>query len=260
MHILLEFRADGFVVGQIPRVISALVAMTNGWIPQHFFDIATRPDAYIPSKNTAPPSLDKRLYFHTARYHFHELTGNGDGNVAKTIHMGSGPKQNWEVDLRKRLLGGVSSSTNRKEEDAWLLELRDLVSPELRELIQTFEADSIEYHTHSVDDVKDISVATLPYVDTDAPTEYSTTLDLLRDIVSSGKWPATSDARSRVIKSPNIRGSSSGNNIVTNKKGALASAFPGNTISSGSFTVVNDQIWDDSDTLPLGNAWFPKLM
>ena len=118
MHIVLEFRADGFVVGQIPRVISALVAMMNGWISQHFFDVATRPDAYIPSKNTAPPSLDKRLYFHTARYHFHELTGNGDGNFAKTIYTGSGSEQNWEVDLRKRLLGGVSTSMNRKEEDA----------------------------------------------------------------------------------------------------------------------------------------------
>ena len=209
----LEFRADGFVVGQIPRVISALVAMTNGWIPQHFFDVATRPDAYIPSKNTAPPSLDKRLYFHTARYHFHELTGNGDENFAKTIHTGSESEHNWEVDLRKRLMGGTSLSMNRKEEDSWLLELRDLVSPELRQLIQMFENDSIEDHTHSADDVQDTSTATLSYVDTDAPIEYSATLDLLRDIVSSSKWPATSDARSRVIKSPNSRGSSSGNNI-----------------------------------------------
>lgn len=31
MHIVIEFRADGFVIGQIPRLITSLVASTNEW-------------------------------------------------------------------------------------------------------------------------------------------------------------------------------------------------------------------------------------
>jgi len=252
MHIILEFRADGFVRGQIPRMISALVAMTNGWLPPNFFEIATRPDVYMPAP-PAPPFLDKRLYFESARYHFHELTSNGI-NFASTIRTGSSSEQNWEVDLRKKLWGSAPSM--EREEEEWLLDLRDNVSPNLTRQAETHVNEVIS--EHDSDSAKNMQVTStdLPLVDTGAPDEYSNALELLRDVVNSGKWPATSDARSRVIKSPG--GGSQGSILGTNNKGALTSTFPGNMISSGSFTVVNEQIWD-VDAMPLGNSLFPEL-
>lgn len=261
MHIVIEFRGDGFVMGQIPRVISALVGITNGWLPQNFFATSTRPDMYMPV-STIPPCLDRRLYFHSARYHFHELTSNGNGMsndsdaaFVKTLNSDSQSEEDWEMKLREKLLGRDSPTKNStsKEEKDWLLELRDVISPDLRQQIEKAETETLAEQTHA--DEGDPAI--LPEVDTDAPPgAFSTTLELLRDIVENGKWPATSDARSRVIKSP---AGSSKSNLVTKKK-ATISQFPRNeddSISSGSFTVVNPQLWDGDQ--PLANDLFPEL-
>lgn len=260
MHIVLVFKADGFVMGQIPRIISAVVGMTNGWLPPNFFDIATRPDVRMPGL-PAPSCLYRRLYFQSARYHFHELTSNANGSsensiesFAKTVQPdASESEQKWEEVIRERLLGG-SSLTNIRDEEEWLLELRDAICPALRSHIEMVEAENLA-DISQVEDSAMESLNTLPCVDSDAPIgAYSTTLALLRDIASNGKWPATSDARSRVIKSPAL---ASGNILATKKKN-LVSKFPGQAISSGSFTVINEDIWGNNE-LPLGNSLFPEL-
>ena len=46
--IILVFNVDGFVMGQIPHMISTLVTMTNVWLPPNFFEIATRSDVQMP--------------------------------------------------------------------------------------------------------------------------------------------------------------------------------------------------------------------
>ena len=259
MHIVIEFRADGFVMGQIPRVISAFVGITNGWLPQNFFAISTRPEMYMPV-STIPPCLDKRLYFHSARYHFHELTSNAngmsddsDGAFVKTINSDSQSEEEWEMKLREKLLERDSITTGGKVEEEWLLELRDTVSPQLRRQIETAETEATAEQTHADKEVTE----SLPNVDTDAPLgAFSTTLELLRGVVENGKWPATSDARSRVIKSP----VGSSKSKLATKKRATISQFPRNeddSILSGSFTVVNSQIW--LGDLPLANDLFPEL-
>jgi hypothetical protein len=144
------------------------------------------------------------------------------------------------------------SSTNGKVEDDWLLELRDVFSPDLRRQIEAADAESIAQCSQSAESDQETPRAS-PLLDTEAPQIYSTTLELLRGVVADGKWPATSGARSRVIKSP--PGSSS---FLVTKKRALTSSFPGHAISSGSFTVINEQIWE-SNELPLGNSLFPNL-
>ena len=260
MHLVIEFVADGFVVGQIPRLISSLVAMTNEWLPQNFFDIATRPDAYMPV-TAVPPNLDKRLYFQSARYHFHELTSSTDkgshGSFVKTINpdcIQYKDENEWEESLRK-LLGDrqATISNSGRSDDDWLEELRD-VAGDLKQQIESFEA---EFSHAAVNDI-DEATATLPLVETDAPPgAYFNTLKQLRDVIENGRWPATSDARSRVIKASanNARGK------YTTKKKATVSVFgdTGNsTFSSGSFTVVNSQTWE-SDELPLANELFPEL-
>ena len=257
MHIVIEFRADGFVMGQIPRVISALVGFTNGWLPQHFFAISTRPEMYMPI-STIPPCLDKRLYFHSARYHFHELTSNAngmsddsDGAFVKTINSDLQSEEEWEMKLREKLFKRDSITTGGKVEEEWLIELRDTVSPQLRRHIEKAETEAEQTH-----DDKEVTES-LPNVDTDAPLgAFSTTLELLRGVVENGKWPATSDARSRVIKSP----VGSSKSKLATKKRATISQFPRNedgSISSGSFTVVNSQISDGDQ--PLANDLFPEL-
>lgn len=261
MHIILEFKADGFVIGQIPRLISAVVAMTNGWLPQNFFSVATRPEVYMPSP-PPPPSLHRLYYFQSARYHFHELTSNAyaendssGGSFARTIqYAGSQSEIKWEEQLRGKLNLGGASSINSRMEREWLLELRNVVSPDLRRRVESFEAEHLVDQSRLENRVQESS-SILPFVETDAPEgAFSVTLSLLRDVVENGKWPATSDARSRVIKSP---GGSSGN-ILATKKRALASSFPGSSISSGSFTVINEKIWQSGE-LPLGNDLFPQL-
>ena len=260
MHIILVFKADGFVMGQIPRMISALVAMTNGWLPPNFFEIATRPDVRMPGL-PAPTCLYRRLYFQSARYHFHELTSNSNGrsesssdSFAKTIQPdATGSEQKWEDCIRQKLLGG-SPSTNSGEEKEWLRELQDDICPEIRRRIELVEAENLAAKHQLVESEQEFRT-TLPNVETDAPTgAYSKTLELLRDIAENGQWPATSDARSRVIKSPGI---ASGNFLATKKK-SLVSKFPGQAISSGSFTVINEDLWRNNE-LPLGNSLFPEL-
>mmetsp|Transcript_12026 Transcript_12026/g.22890 ORF Transcript_12026/g.22890 Transcript_12026/m.22890 type:complete len:897 (+) Transcript_12026:111-2801(+) len=262
MHVVLEFRADAFAVSQIPSVVSALVCMTNGWLPARYFDIATRSDVYMPAP-PAPPHLGARLHYQSARYHFHELAAEDDTTFEKTIRTGdSREEERWEEGLRSRMLGGLPSDHDEVEMD-WLLELRDVVSPDIRRQIESIDEADIHHSLVSSDGVG-ASLGGLPLVDTDVPSgEYTVTLDLLRRLVESGKWPVTSDARSRVIKSPRSSRTPSETFLTTSKKKAPSSAFPGNiTISSGSFTVVNAEIWHDDDddaSLPLANALFPEL-
>ena len=258
MHIILEFKADGFVVGSIPRIISAIVAMTNSWLPRNFFEIATLPEVYMPPP-PPPPSLNRLYYFQSARYHFHELASNAHagndslGAFARTIHFAEFQSEKWEEQLREKLNSGVAPLGGREKE--WLLELRDVVSPNLRQHVESFETEHLIDQYQLLNSVQDSS-SIFPPVETDAPIgAFSVTLDLLRDVVENGKWPATSEARSRVIKSP---AGSSGNILATKQKLFIASSFPGKSISSGSFTVINEKIWQSGD-LPLGNALFPQL-
>ena len=191
MHIILEFCADGFLLGQIPKIISVLVANTNGWLSPNYFDMATRPDVYLRAP-PPPPNLEKMLYFHSARFHFHELLKTGNGkDFEHAIYTGSQSEQSWEVELRKKLIEGMTPAANKVEED-WLEELRDNVSPDLRKQILAAEKDQSSRQS----DQAQGSSTDLPIVNTDAPEGmFATTLGSLRDVVENKKWPATSDSR-----------------------------------------------------------------
>ena len=264
MHAILEFRGDGFLLGQIPRILSSVIAMSNGWLPENFFEVATRPDIYVRTP-PMPPFLDGRLYFHSSRYHFHELIGNTGGAFEDTIRGGSNTEKEWDKYLCNALLARASTN-NKILEEKWLLQLRDEVSPDIQKQLEKVLDDNILEKSLALDcrNEKDVESPTQLY--TTSPTgAFSATLDLLRDVVSSGKWPATSGARSRVIKSPSQGlsdlSTKSSNNILSSKKGAVASAFPGNGISSGSFTVMNEELWDSGSriSLPNANSFFPDL-
>lgn len=261
MHVVLEFRADGFLLGELPRLISTIVSMANGWLPTNFFEIATRSDIYI----AAPPKspfADGMMYFHSPRYHFHELTAIDDVS-SNTSHMfdscinGGQAEYEWEKEMRSNLI--VQSSTiSQDNEREWLVELRDVVSTSIKHEIQSISKSmaALAVDEQGLDKESQIMLQ-LP---TGCPDgAFTRALELLRDIVSNEQWPATSMARSRVIKSTTSGGAA--DPILTSKKGSVGTAFPGNAQSSGSFTVVNMEILNEDSGIPLpaANSRFPDL-
>ena len=53
----------------VRKIMGAAIAMTHGWLPDNFFDLATQPDSLIET----PLAPEGRLYFAGARFHFDEL-------------------------------------------------------------------------------------------------------------------------------------------------------------------------------------------
>ena len=122
-----------------------------------------------------------------ARYHFHELKGNGRGHdvgdvtFVRTVRIGSESERDWEVKLHIELMGvGASMPIDIGAEGKWLRELRNVVSPEFRRQLEEAEVERLaEQHQHSDGEEP---TKTLPHTDTDAPKgAYSTTLALLRE-------------------------------------------------------------------------------
>jgi tRNA U38,U39,U40 pseudouridine synthase TruA len=261
VHVVLEFRADGFLLGTIPRLTSTIVAMANGWLPTNFFEVATRPDVYISAPSTSPFS-NSMLYFHSPRYHFHELSAKSDddfdssGSQFESCIDDGLNAYKWEKMLRSKLLAR-SSFTNTKDESAWLTELRDVISASVKQELQsTINLAEQADDQASLDEQIGFSevLASCP------EGAYSNTVELLRDIVKNEQWPATSMARSRVIKATSSKRSND-SSILTSKKGSVGTAFPGNSQSSGSFTVINVDLWEKDSGVPLpsANTRFPDL-
>lgn len=253
MHAIIEFSGDGFVLGQIPRIISSVVAMTNGWVPSSFFDYTTRPDVYLPAPSMVP-FLRNRMYFHTARYHFHELTAIGSTETSDQpdpVNAGTDKEVEWEMELRNNMLN-ETPFVHKEVENEWLIELRNNCN-DIRSEMKLILSDTDGQLPQSVDvTLQEDELNELSPVPDES---YDIVLNTLRDIVRSNRWPATSGARSKVIKA-----SGSSENILTTKKGSVGSVFPG--VSSGSFTIVNDELLGKHSGIPLphANGLFPDLV
>lgn len=249
MHAVIEFCGDGFVVGQIPRMLSSVIALTNGWLPSNFFDYTTRPDVYHPAPPMIP-YLRGNLYFHAARFHFHELTGIGNDVVqSDPIIAGTDKEIQWEVNLRNNLL--QDTKTDFTLENEWLDELRVNCRSMQSEMKLVLSDSNSDTDRSAVSILNTDQLSKLSPV----PESYNVVLIKLRDIVSNEEWPATSGARSKVIKA-----TGSSEKMLTTKKGAVASVFPG--VQSGSFTIVNEELLGiDSDIpIPHANGLFPELV
>lgn len=237
---VLEFRGDDFIQEQVRRVVGTALAVAHGWLPTNVFQVANRPDVFMETP-LAPPG---RLYLDNARFHFEELfTGKAffeDSDAKVKDDNNDDSSINW---LQRRLLVQRSMETTKREEEIWIEELRHKIAPRISN--QIFEAT-----TRSPSDqpsLPKVSKETL----SSAPDGYMRTLKLLRDIVASGTWLKTSQARSRVISNTDV---STGLDNVAMRR-------------SGSFTVVNPKFRDGmykdgigSNALPLGNTMFPSLV
>ena len=261
-YVVIEFRGDGFLLGQLPRLISSIVAMTNGWLPSNFFDLATRPDIYIATPPVSP-FTERILYFHSPRYHFHELTAKSEvesRDICKLSNCitSTNAEYSWEKEIRKEMLI-QTPQMNSNDEIEWLKKLRDEISTSIKLDIQATlkNIENIGIGNNAIDEENEI-ITELP---TNCPGgAYAASLKLLREIVENKEWPNTSMARSRVIKTPFSKQFST-ETILTTKKGLVSTVFPGNAQSSGSFTVVNMDLWEEDSgvPLPVGNSRFPQL-
>eukprot|EP00557_Chaetoceros_sp_GSL56_P008230 CAMPEP_0176500066 /NCGR_PEP_ID=MMETSP0200_2-20121128/13307_1 /TAXON_ID=947934 /ORGANISM="Chaetoceros sp., Strain GSL56" /LENGTH=744 /DNA_ID=CAMNT_0017898617 /DNA_START=86 /DNA_END=2317 /DNA_ORIENTATION=- len=225
---IIEFRGDDFLAEQIRRIIGSVVAICNEWLPDDFIQNATQMDMFI--KTPAGPM--NHMYFAEARFHFNELV---DGQ--RLFEETDIPNTNTlraMVDIQNKIMARICSPTTNYLESLWLASLQKNVAPKIRnELKSLFTASS------------SLSASS---VLTETPIIYSECLSMLRDVVSAGRWPTTSSARSKVIKNnPN-----KGNNATI--------------IDSGSFTVINPKfndgllMNDDRIKIPLGNQLFPDLV
>ena len=206
-------------------------------------DIATRPDVFVET----PLAPVGNMYMAGARFDFNEVKRTnvlfGDSN---------GSQQSWMEELRDRLLNRASEQGAETNGTMWLENLRDVVAPRIRAQLQQLANEEALREAKRNDGVledrlvrKNENVVDLQHYDHRSeegiPPIYEETLSLLRGIVQQDKWPATSIARSRVIRA----GDSS-----TERQ-------------SGSFTVVNAALLDIADgggtPLPLANQLFPDL-
>lgn len=233
VHAILEFRGDDFVHEQVRRVVGTALAVAHGWLPSNVFDMATRVDAFTETA-LAPPG---RLYLEGSRFHFDELlTGKGFFEDDDTVGGG----EDFSVEATKcwvheHLLQHRSTQEAALEEDLWLQELRDTVSPQIYTKLNA-EGKAREQLSRGS-----------PGILASTPKSYTLVLKLLREIVASGTWPGTSVARSSVIRMEEKS---------KTKQGCC-----------GSFTIVNPNFQGGvykhgigSSSLPLGNDKFPDLV
>ena len=231
---ILEFRGDDFLPEQVRRIVGTALAMTHGWLPSNTFELLTRRGVFI----EAPLAPEGHLYLAGARFHFEELRMNGqgifdtnvDGLVVKQSDENGSDSGGSYSQIHQNLLLNLSHETVQTKESLWLEELQSDVAPRIRErLNDIISRKTLPLRLETTDELKPAHAC------------YAPALTILRNIVASGKWPATSAARSSVIRE-----------IDTNR---------------GSFTVANPKfrqgVYSEtvgSDPLPLGNALFPELV
>ncbi|CAB9530152.1 unknown protein (Partial), partial [Seminavis robusta] len=258
VNAVVEIRGDGFVTQQLRRMMGAVVAMTNGWLPiDDYVRMATRPDVCLETP-LAPP---QRLYFSAGRFHFMELLlhggKNNNQNSMQLFEESTPVAQEWQRQLQLDMIRQASSSAQEQE---WLQELQQVVAPRIRAQMERIQAEDQE-RLQKVQQQQQQQHAfhgdhTTVRNNQPPPGPYIETVSLLRNIVEQEQWPRTSKARSRVIRSV-VGAEDATPTITTTARTTTSSKFAGERFQSGSFTVVNSELYDRK--LPLGNQLFPEL-
>mmetsp|Transcript_24736 Transcript_24736/g.71418 ORF Transcript_24736/g.71418 Transcript_24736/m.71418 type:complete len:771 (-) Transcript_24736:236-2548(-) len=225
--LVVEFRADEFAQEQVRRMVGAAVAVAHGWLPDDFLPASTRSDAFVET----PLAPADRLHLSNLRFQ------GRDGELVQWPGDAEAKRTEWIGSLRRRMLDRLSEGSVAATEACWLEELQTTVAPRIKE--QLLRSSKVASTPSPNDKMR---------TNAQVPAEYEPTLTLLRDIVSSGRWPRTSRSRSKVIR----------------QQAQVRSNAP----PSGSFTVVNGsydggKLLDPSTAagfdLPQGNRLFPEL-
>ena len=224
---VIEFRGDDFVLEQVRRIIGSAVAITNGWLPEDFIDTTTESDIFIET----PLSPSNHMYFADARFHFDELIQGK--RLFEDVNTPGKDSMQVMGEIQQSILNRIYTPSTREKNVEWLSSLENSISVRIQEQLNATKAS-----TSSLVQTKE------------APPVYTKTLALLRAIIVSGRWPTTSVARSRVIRSEDCCTSKNKNDVI----------------ESGSFTIINPKFNDgalmnsDKIRIPLGNQLFPELV
>lgn len=257
VYVVCAIAGDEFLQQQVCRMIGTAVAVTHGWLPPDFIPRALQRDSLVETI-LAPNWLS---YKAASRFHYEEIRLRGkplceadgilkfhhssDEHGNDVVAIDSDGTATDPVDwIQSQLLSRASS--NGQASVDWLMHTRDTVAPRISaQLLSSSFSSHTSTQRTDVDGNLGLSMgaaevdakALLP-----APDVYLRVLDLLREMVATRQWPATSMARSQVI-------------------GALETDRP--VGSSGSFTVVAQDAFEctnDMDfSLPHANSLFPEL-
>ena len=226
---VIEFRGDDFIQQQVRRIIGTSVAMTNGWLPLNFTEISTHPEVFIET----PLAPSNHMYQTMPRFHFDELSNYGRNIFSNEVD------EDFQVQLTNEIHDRVIKQVICNQTDSekkWLQNLREIVAPRIY--------DKLKSHGNNKMSVEQFKTYTVP-------TQYKETLTLLQHISSSGTWPKTSIARSKVIKDI-------GHDLNEERSDRR---------ENGSFTILNPKylngilMKDQTEVkVPLGNKLFPELV
>eukprot|EP00590_Aulacoseira_subarctica_P011983 CAMPEP_0172438496 /NCGR_PEP_ID=MMETSP1064-20121228/72827_1 /TAXON_ID=202472 /ORGANISM="Aulacoseira subarctica , Strain CCAP 1002/5" /LENGTH=382 /DNA_ID=CAMNT_0013187051 /DNA_START=1237 /DNA_END=2383 /DNA_ORIENTATION=- len=257
---VVEFKGDGFLKEQIRRLIGTIVAVMNGWLPDFFFDLATRSDLAMIETPIAP---DHRTYLAYARFHYYELITNHGifsykraqpsphflsvpSRGSENLSDPANPEHRYELDMKRKnstrdVQAALLKLSDTCAEQEWIRNLRDTISPRIRDSIEHISNRIPEYLPTTVTIKNNLSGVPAVYIDT---------LTLLRAICASGQWPATSNARSRIL-------------VVS----SIKSVAQQNSNIGGSFTIINSKLLPNSNgaqkvslPIPHSNSLFPDLV
>jgi tRNA U38,U39,U40 pseudouridine synthase TruA len=210
---VIEFRGDGFVKEQIRRLVGSLVAVFNGWLPDNFFDLATRPDVVLLETPLAP---DNHSYLAAARFHYYELVNNHglfsckrhqpqphflfpSSHTTTTGSRKSYP-ENRDVErdqMQKKWIRHVQQAllqlSDLYKEKCWINNLRDTIAPRIVASLKNVYFSHLDHNT-SCQKGDSASTKSLSYkgnhdaaANSDVPSVYHNTLMLLRSIHSTKK-------------------------------------------------------------------------
>ena len=154
-------------------------------------------------------------------------------------------------EFRKGILDKCYETSVVESEERWLVELRDTITPRIRQALEDIMTSSIDGSKQKAQDmVLDDGITSQMR---SMPAVYNKSLTFLRDITANGQWPTTSVARSKVIR---------GTDIALEEDESESKS-----IQSGSFTIINPHfsngiLLDEEKSgikVPLANKVFPHL-
>jgi len=176
VHVVVELRARGFVSQQVRRVVAAAVLMQRGALPNDYFWLATRKDVVLET----PMAPLERLYFAGARFLFAEIS-------RRTFFKDDASTRIWIAGLRESL---IQRAKLAGDTDEWLFDAeKDWIQRKgALDALRTRQAEFLQFEVPEVTSIEA------------APEPYDGVLTALRAASSSGKWPATSAARAKLIR------------------------------------------------------------
>jgi len=242
-YVVVEFKGDGFVAQQVRRMVASAVAISNDWVTSEYFKVATRLDVNIETP-IAPSGL---LYFASPRFHFVDLIR---GSTLFESSDRNDNKELWLGSLQSKLMR--TRADNLEKERKWVSNLKNAGSNRIGSSLSKIAFDD-KLKAELIQQKRRVVIREALSENFSAPPEhYRKTLSLLQDISKKDKWPITSDARSRVIKSPVAA------LFKASPASTVLSQFQGHLFQCGSFTIINPKTFEGR--IPLVNKQFPELV